>query len=205
MFTGIVSDTTTVRAGQLTDKGRTLSLARPPAWIDLQLGESVSVNGACLTVAALRDDEFDCFAVPETLDKTSFGTKLPERVNLERSLKVTDRFGGHFVTGHVDNVSQVTKIDQTDGYWLTVRFNTEFRDLVLYKGSITINGVSLTIAEATKDSLRVTLIPHTLEHTTLSTLQVGDQVNLEFDVLGKYVLNSQKVRSDHATGSNGDS
>ncbi len=130
--------------------------------------------------------------IPETLAKTAFGKKLPERVNLERSLQAQDRFGGHFVQGHVDDVGVVTKVDKSKGWRTSVQFDPTFHELVIYKGSITINGVSLTIAKAHADNLEVALIPHTTEHTTLGKLQAGDYVNLEFDVLGKYVLNSLK-------------
>lgn len=200
MFTGIISDTTTLRADQRGNQGLTLTFARPKSWTDMQLGESVAVNGICLTVAALRDDEFDCFIMPETLAKTSFGHQLPKRVNLERPLRLQDRLGGHFVQGHVDDVGTVAKLDKSDGWRLSVKFKPEFRELVVYKGSITIDGVALTITEADTTSLQVALIPHTLENTTLGTLQVGGYVNLEFDMLGKYVLNSMKASPGYATG-----
>ena len=165
------------------------------------LGESVATNGVCLTVAAIRETEYDCVAMPETLAKTSFGKQLPERVNLERSLTVKDRFGGHFVQGHVDGVGTVTVIDQSDGWRLSIKFDPANRELVIYKGSITIDGVALTITAVKEDELQVALIPHTLEQTTIGSLHVDDQVNLEFDVLGKYVINSLKVRGDDATSS----
>jgi riboflavin synthase len=201
MFTGIISDITSVRIAKQTKEGTTLTFDRPSSWIDLELGESVATNGICFTVAAIRDTEYDCFAVPETLAKTSFGQQVPPTVNLERSLRANDRFGGHFVQGHVDGVGTVTDIDTSEGYRLTVQFSAINRDLVIYKGSITINGVSLTVAAVMDDKLQVALIPHTLEHTTIGMLQVDDEVNLEFDVLGKYVLNSMKVRTDNAASS----
>jgi riboflavin synthase len=103
------------------------------------------------------------------------------------------------VQGHVDDIGTITKLDKSDGWRLSVRFEPEFRELVIYKGSITIDGVALTVTEVDKTSLQVALIPHTLEHTTLGTLRIGDHVNLEFDVLGKYVLNSVKGKLNYAT------
>lgn len=198
MFTGIVTAITNVKTSQPTDSGMLLTFDRPNDWNDLVLGESISTNGVCLTVAAIRDNEYDCFVVPETISKTSFQVGVPERVNLERSLKVSDRFGGHFVQGHVDGVGTITAVDTSDGWRMTVQFKSIFRDLVIYKGSISIDGVALTIAAVHDDSLEVALIPHTLEHSTISDRKVSDLVNLEFDVLGKYVLNSVKVRTDDA-------
>lgn len=194
MFTGIVTHTTSVARVTPDKGGLKLSFKRPAEWTDLQLGESVSTNGACLTVAALRPKEYDVFLMPETLKKTSFGQSIPKEVNLERALGVGERFGGHFVQGHVDGLGTVTKIDTTDGHRIAVEFPAEFRELTVPKGSIAINGVSLTIA-ALKDSvLEVAIIPHTLKHTTLDSLAVGDHVNLEFDMIGKYAVSVMKIR-----------
>jgi riboflavin synthase len=190
MFTGIISDTSNMRLAKQDDSGMTLTFDRPARWNDLKLGESIATNGICLTVAALRATEYDCVAIPETLARTSFGTKLPEKVNLERALRIGDRLDGHFVQGHVDDVGQVSAIDTSDGQRLTITFDPKHRPLVVEKGSITIDGVALTITAVTKDSLTVALIPHTLENTTLYALKVGDVVNLEFDILGKYIQNS---------------
>lgn len=131
--------------------------------------------------------------MPETLQKTAFGRILPQQVNLERSLGAADRFGGHFVQGHVDGLGQVCKIYQTDGYRLHVTFDTVHAPLVIPKGSITINGVSLTAVDARQNELSVALIPHTLEHTTLGDLRQGDPVNLEFDMIGKYIVRGMQA------------
>lgn len=193
MFTGIITDVTTIADSQETTDGLKLTFQKPKQWNDLQLGESVNTNGVCLTVAAIRQDEYDCLLMPETLTKTSFGQKLPDTVNLERSLTLKDRFGGHFVQGHVDETGRVIKVDDADGYRLSINFGTDNQALVIYKGSITINGVSLTVAAVDDGVLEVALIPHTLQNTTIGGLRSGDIVNLEFDVLGKYVVNSMKV------------
>jgi len=196
MFTGIITHTAAIKRSQKQDGGLTITFAKPAEWTDIQLGESIATNGVCLTVSAIRGDEYDCHLMPETLQKTSFGQKLPKAVNLERSLSVADRFGGHFVQGHVDGVGTVTKIDESDDWRVYVDFGKSNKDLVIYKGSITINGVSLTVAEVTDHVLCVALIPHTLEHTTLDTLKPGDAVNLEFDMIGKYVVNMMKPRTN---------
>ncbi len=195
MFTGIITHTTDVSAKRDDKGGMIMTLQRPNEWTDLELGESIAANGACLTVSQLRTDSYDCYLMPETLAKTSFGTTIPKQVNLERSLSAKDRFGGHFVQGHVDGVGTVSKIVQTPDYAITINFPPEFSELVIYKGSITINGVSLTVSATQRHSLTVSLIPHTLEHTTLSSLQVGDSVNLEFDMIGKYVAKIMEARS----------
>jgi riboflavin synthase len=187
MFTGIISDTTTLRLTKRDESGVTLTFDRPASWTDLQVGDSINTNGVCLSVAAVRDTEYDCVLVPETLARTSFGKKLPKKVNLERALQFNSRLDGHVVQGHVDGVGEVAAIEQSDGYRLRVTFDPENRNLVIQKGSISIDGVSLTIAAVTKGSVSVALIPHTLEHTTFQELKVGDLVNLEFDIIGKYV------------------
>ncbi len=189
MFTGIITHTTSVKKSAKTKDGLVVSFARPKDWKDLVLGESIATNGVCLTVAKLNSDSYDCLLMPETLNKTSFGHEVPLSVNLERSMGASDRFGGHFVQGHVDTTGEVTKIDAKDGYRLSVKFPKEFGALVIYKGSIAINGVSLTVADLKDNVLTVALIPHTLKVTTLDQLKTGDKVNLEFDMMAKYAAN----------------
>lgn len=201
MFTGIVSGVAGLKIKDRSEQGITLAIERPASWTDLAAGESVSVNGACLTVQTVRDKEFDCFVVPETLHKTSFGKKMPERVNLERALKVSDRFGGHFVQGHVDEMGTVVSVDSSDGMRIDIQFSPDRRDLIIYKGSIAVDGVSLTVAAVTDHTLQIALIPHTLQTTTFSDLRPGDEVNLEFDILGKYVLNGIHGEAKYAARS----
>lgn len=189
MFTGIITEVMPVLKTTRENGGVTLTFQKPLSWTDLELGESVATNGVCLTVTAIRDKEYDCFAMPETLNISAFGAGIPKKVNLERSLNAKDRFGGHFVQGHVDGVGEVVKVEPGEDYRLSVAFPPENAPLVMYKGSITINGASLTVAEASDDTLTVALIPHTLEHTTLQYLKEGDKVNLEFDMIGKYIAN----------------
>jgi len=197
MFTGIVTKTTKVKNHRVTDDGVLVTFARPKEWKDLELGESVATDGVCLTVAEMRDEEYDCLMMPETLFASAFGQHLPKEVNLERSLTVKGRFGGHFVQGHVDGIGTVDVIDEAKGYDIYIDFPPESHHLLVHKGSVAINGVSLTVAEVEGHTLRVSIIPHTLEHTTLSRLRAGDKVNLEFDMLGKYVANMMQ-KEPHA-------
>ena len=181
------------------DNGLVLTIARPSAWRDMQLGESISTNGVCLTVSELREDEYDSFVMHETSRLTTFGQAVPKRVNLERAMSVGDRLGGHLVSGHIDSAGKITDLDKSDGIDMTVEFDPVFADLVIRKGSICIDGVSLTVTGVTDSALRVSLIPFTLEQTTLGTLRVGDDVNLEFDMVGKYIANIMEKRQEHAS------
>ncbi len=195
MFTGIITDVARVLKNQPDSNGLTLTIQKPGSWNDLVLGESVSTNGVCLTVSEIRDAEYDVYLMHETLNVTAFGDSMPERVNLERALSASGRFGGHFVQGHVDGVGKIVDVKTGDDYRITIDFPSENQDLVIYKGSITINGVSLTVAETQGHNLTVALIPHTLEHTTLGDLKTGGKVNLEFDMIGKYVAKIMEARN----------
>lgn len=191
MFTGLITETTDIVDNKQTDLGLRLTFRRPEPWDDLEEGESIATDGVCLTVENLQNTTYSCLLMPETLSKTTFGQITPARVNLERALRASDRLGGHFVQGHVDCVGKVTQIQKDDGWRVNVEFPVGHSTLVIPKGSITINGVSLTVADLAKNTLTVALIPHTLEHTTLGVLKPGDSVNLEFDVLGKYAAKAR--------------
>lgn len=193
MFTGIISDTIDVHLGKADKNGTLLTFDRPQSWSDLQEGESINTNGVCLTVTAIRDNEYDCDVMPETLKRTSFGQQLPKKVNVERALKLNDRLDGHLVQGHVDATGRVESIDDSDGRRLTIVFEPTHRNLVVYKGSISIDGVSLTVSAVKDASFEVAIIPYTFEHTTLGSLQLGDTVNLEFDIIGKYVAKNLQI------------
>jgi riboflavin synthase len=189
MFTGLVQALGTVRTVVDAAGGRRLTVASTSLAPALQLGESVAVNGACLTVVAHDADTFDFEIGPETLAKTVLGgLTFGDVVNLERSLRVGDALGGHFVTGHVDCVGSIVSEAQS-GDWLTVWFGfpPEFGELLVSKGSVAVDGVSLTVVDVTADKLSVMLIPHTRAHTTLGHKKPGDPVNLEFDLLAKHV------------------
>jgi riboflavin synthase len=190
MFTGLVQALGTVRAADPDGHGgRTLRVAEPALAPKLEVGESVAVNGACLTVVAREGDAFDFQAGPETLAKTALGKLAPgDRVNLERALRAGDPIGGHFVTGHIDCTGAVLE-KVPGGDWLTVWFGypKEFGELLVGKGSVAVDGVSLTVVDVRPDRFSVMLIPHTRDHTTLGAKGPGAAVNLEFDLLAKHV------------------
>ncbi|MFO0825152.1 MAG: riboflavin synthase [Gemmataceae bacterium] len=189
MFTGLVQTLGTVRATADGDGGRTLTITDPTIGQKLELGESVAVNGACLTVVSREGDTFAFQAGPETLAKTVLGQLAQgDRVNLERSLRVGDPIGGHFVTGHIDTTGTILE-KHPNGEWLTVWFSYpgEFGELLVPKGSIAVDGVSLTVVDVEMGKFSVMIIPFTRDHTTLGLKPPGAAVNLEFDLLAKHV------------------
>jgi len=193
MFTGIIEGLGVITAIRKSGKGMRLCL-KPALTAEYQLpvaGESISVNGVCLTVSELKiqDSEFIFDISPETLKGTNLGElKVNDKVNLERALRATDRFGGHIVTGHVDGVG-VIKDKRKEGEYTFYTFEAPLNILryLVRKGSIAVDGISLTIIDIIDNSFKVAIIPHTLKVTTLGFKGVGDKVNLEADILGKYV------------------
>lgn len=164
---------------------------------ELKIDQSLSHNGVCLTVVDITKDSYTVTAVEETLKKTNLGMfKMDDLVNLERCMPAHGRFDGHIVQGHVDTIGKVQNIENRDGSWLIdFKLVGEQSHLIVEKGSITINGVSLTCFDVREDGFKVTIIPYTWEHTTFHKLKAGDSVNLEFDIVGKYI---QKMLSKRA-------
>lgn len=188
MFTGLVTDIGVIRAATRSTDGLALEVTAP--WQDVALGESIAVDGACLTVTAAGPGWFRVHVVDTTLDRTLFGTaREGQRVNLERALRAGDRLGGHLVQGHVDGVGEVCAVrDRADARIVEVAVPASVSEVSVPMGSVTVNGVSLTvIALPAVRVIQLSLIPYTLEHTTLGALQVGTKVHVEADVLGKYV------------------
>lgn len=185
MFTGIVETATDVLEKTATG----LVLARPPSFDDVRIGNSIAVSGVCLSVVEMLQDRLRFDVIPETWAKTNLGDLIPgKRVNLERSLKADGRFEGHVVQGHIEGTADVVSFTE-DGRWvvLTVRPPEELRPLIVKKGGIALDGVSLTVAAVSADTVSVALIPHTLEVTTLGDRKAGDRINVETDILGRYV------------------
>lgn len=189
MFTGIVDQIGSVEHVADNEIGRRIVLSAPGVG-ELPLGASISVNGVCLTAVETNDDTVAVDVIPETLQRTNLGTLLnASQVNLERPMPADGRFDGHIVQGHVDGVGTVAAVERGDdgGVVMTVDMPESLQRYLVEKGSITIDGVSLTVASVTEVGFSVALIPHTLEVTTLGLRNPGDTVNLEVDVLAKYV------------------
>jgi len=194
MFTGIVETVGTVSDLQKR-KGNLLLTVESAISSALQVDQSVSHNGACLTIVQVGNNTHQVEAIEETLSKTNLNTlKLKDPVNLERALLLNNRLDGHLVQGHVDVVGRCEKRADKEGSRLfTFTFPEKFAPLIIEKGSIAVNGVSLTAFDVTKNGFTIAVIPYTLNHTMLGSLAVGEQVNLEFDLIGKYVLRSREV------------
>ena len=189
MFTGLIEAVGELRERRPTSGGFRLRIGSSLA-SELTPGDSLAVNGVCLTVVAARSDEIEADIGPETARVTTLGSLVPgSRLNLERSLRADSRLGGHFVQGHVDAVGDVDAMrrDQ-DFHWLTVRFAPALAPLIVPKGSIAVDGISLTVAALNSDRFDIMVIPFTIEHTNLSRIRAGDRVNLECDMVGKYVV-----------------
>ncbi|MHB0755510.1 riboflavin synthase [Polaribacter sp. M15] len=188
MFTGIIETLGTVTNVVKEQENVHLTI-QSTITNELKIDQSVAHNGVCLTVVAINNDEYTVTAIKETLDKTNIGKlKIDDIVNLERGMKLGDRLDGHIVQGHVDETGICKKIKDEQGSTVyTFEYNSDKNNVTIEKGSITINGVSLTVVNSTKNGFSVAIIPYTWENTTFKTLQVGDSVNLEFDVIGKYV------------------
>ncbi|SFL23478.1 riboflavin synthase alpha chain [Halogranum rubrum] len=187
MFTGIVEETGSVVDVTDTDGGRRLRLRT--TFDELQHGQSISVSGVCLTVEDYGEDWFEVFLAAETVEKTYLGTvDVGDAVNLERALRADGRFDGHIVQGHVDTTTEVTAIEQVGEDWFfEFALPEDAAQYVVNKGSVTLDGISLTVAEKRADRFTVAIIPTTYELTALSTKEVGDPIHLEVDVVAKYV------------------
>jgi len=189
MFTGIVEDTGKVSKIEHRGQEERLILELPPDLTEVQLGDSININGVCLTIVQKNDQKIELDLSMEALEKTALRElKEGDHVNLERALRLTDRLGGHIVTGHVDGIGDIVeKKEERSFLQLRIRIPESVSRYVIQKGSIAIDGISLTVNDYQQGELRMTLIPHTIEKTTLRQKRVGDHVNLEADILGKYV------------------
>ncbi len=189
MFTGLIEEVGSVIAVGASKNGNQLKIAAQRIAKKIRRGDSLSVNGCCLTLSSHRGEELVFDLLDETIARTNLKNLQPKQpVNLERAIAGTERFGGHFVQGHIDCVSPVIAYQKSGGdFRLEIKLPKAFAHYVAHKGSIAVNGISLTVAEVLSKSFVVWIIPHTKAHTNLDQVQVGDPMNLEFDILAKYV------------------
>lgn len=190
MFTGLIEEVGIIKNIKSSGEGKVFEINAKKVLEDLKIGDSININGACQTVIKLSKNSFSVETIEETLKKTNFGSLMVnKKVNLERSLKIGDRLGGHFVLGHVDTTGKIISTEElSNSRLIKISFPSEYFKLLIPVGSISVDGISLTLAEVNKKYLAVAIIPHTWEKTIFFEKKIGDTVNLEFDMLGKYIL-----------------
>ncbi len=188
MFTGIIETLGIITAIRKENENIHVSIASSIT-NELRIDQSVAHNGICLTVVAIENNTYTVTAIQETILKTNLGDwKVNDIVNLERALKLGDRLDGHIVQGHVDHIGICKSITETDGSWLfTFDYDSTYKNITIEKGSITVNGVSLTVVNSKATEFSIAIIPYTYENTNFKSFQIGTKINLEFDVIGKYV------------------
>ena len=196
MFTGIIEDLGVVKVLVKEKENINITIESNIA-TELKIDQSIAHNGVCLTVVNLKDTQYTVTAIKETLDKSNIGAlKVNDSVNLERAMKLGDRLDGHIVQGHVDQIATCIDVKELDGSWeYTFKYDASLGNLTIEKGSITINGVSLTVIDSKRDAFSVAIIPYTYKHTNFNSLNIGSIVNLEFDVIGKYVSKLQNMKA----------
>ncbi len=189
MFTGIIEDKGTVTSIVKGSKSAVIEIRSDVIMDDIKLGDSVAVNGVCLTCTDISKQTFKADIMAETLRRTSLGVlKSGSKVNLERAMKADGRFGGHIVSGHIDGTGTISDISpEANAVWYSIKASKDILNHIVMKGSIAIDGISLTVAYIDDQIFKVSIIPHTLKETILSEKKVGDIVNLENDIIGKYV------------------
>lgn len=195
MFTGIIETLGIVKKVEADQENLHITV-QSSITNELKIDQSVAHNGVCLTVVAINDDEYTVTAIKETIDKTNIGDLLVgDEVNLERAMKLGARLDGHIVQGHVDKTGVCKMIKDQDGSTVfTFSYDFDGANITIEKGSITVNGVSLTVVNSKKDEFSVAIIPYTLAHTTFKNFKVGSKINLEFDVIGKYVARLTQLK-----------
>jgi len=188
MFTGIIETLGIIK--QLRKENDNLHVTVESTLTnELKIDQSVAHNGVCLTVVAIRDNQYTVTAIRETLEKTNVGDwNEGDALNLERAMRLGDRLDGHIVQGHVDQIGMCTHIENANGSWyFTFQYDASLTNITIEKGSITVNGVSLTVVNSKENEFSVAIIPYTYEHTNFHNFQIGTKINLEFDMIGKYV------------------
>lgn len=194
MFTGIIESTGTITGIYNNGTNKSFWVASPLAH-QLTVDQSLAHDGVCLTVEEIKNNQHRVTAVSETLEKTNLGDwETGKSINLERCLSFNGRLDGHLVQGHVDTTGTITGREEQEGSWqFTFAYPEQFASLIIEKGSVTINGISLTVFNISNNSFKVAIIPYTYEHTTVKHFKTGDKMNLEFDVIGKYVSRIQQL------------
>ena len=202
MFTGIIEEIGTIKNIKRGAASAVLTIAAATVLEDVHLGDSIAVNGVCLTVTSFGKHQFTADVMHETLNRSSLGALRPgSHVNLERAMKADGRFGGHIVSGHIDGTGTISDISRDDNaIWYTIKTPPELMRFIIEKGSITIDGISLTVATEQTDRFQVSIIPHTAAKTILSEKKNGDVVNLENDCVGKYVAKLLQPYQGNAGG-----
>ena len=205
MFTGIVEEVGSLKEISLGSGFGNIEINASKVLEETKIGDSIAVNGVCLTVNKLNDNSFVADIMGETLNRTNLGKlKTGDNVNLERALKLSDRLGGHIVSGHIDGKGKIISIDhKEDGTWFTISADKEILRYIIFKGSIAIDGISLTVAYVDNEVFKVSVIPHTLNNTILAYKIEGSEVNLENDLVGKYIerfssFSSQKSEKEES-------
>jgi riboflavin synthase len=200
MFTGIIEEIGHISAIKFIPNGKQLNIVAKTVLTDTKIGDSISVNGVCLTVIQTAQDNFWAEAVGETLKKTTVNLlKTSAVVNLERALQLQSRLGGHIVQGHVNAVGKITNITKLgDNYLLEFNIPDDIRKYIINEGSICIDGISLTVAEIRNNIVKISVIPHTWQNTNLQYRKIGDKINIETDVLAKYIENMLKFSNNTA-------
>ena len=196
MFTGIIETLGTIK--DLRNENTNLHITVSSSITnELKIDQSVAHNGVCLTVVGIENDDYTVTAIKETIDKTNLGNwKIGGIVNLERAMKLGDRLDGHIVQGHVDQTGICTKVEEANGSWYyTFEYDYSLNNITIEKGSITVNGVSLTVVNSKINEFSVAIIPYTYEHTNFNTFTVGSKINLEFDVIGKYIAKLHMIHN----------
>ena len=204
MFTGIVEELGEVVALNKSGASGRITIRAPYVLQDAQIGDSIAVNGVCLTAQSINGDTFSADCMHETFERSSLGAlTIGSKVNLERAMQMNGRFGGHIVSVHIDGTGRITRIEtDNNAVWYTIQAPAEIMHYIIEKGSVAIDGISLTVARVAASTFAVSIIPHTRTQTTLGSKRVGDVVNLENDVIGKYVekLFAPAAQSENESG-----
>lgn len=207
MFTGLIEEVGTITSITNEGKGKRIEVAGKLIFGDLKIDDSVAIEGVCQTIVKINKGVFTVQAIDETIKKTNFANlKIGQIVNLERAVRLTDRLGGHIVQGHIDTTGKVKKIKkESNSYLVSIEFDSKYKKWIIPVGSVCINGISLTVAKIKDNVFTVAVIPHTWDVTTIGQIKEGDLINIEFDLIGKYIenmlLNSEKTAHNLSTNS----